>query len=654
MAPGTVLNNSYRIEAALARGGMGEVYRAVNLVTDHTVAIKTIRPEFVDDPVILDMFRREALALREMRHPAVVSYEGAFVDEGGLYFLVMEFVDGEPLSAVMRHGPLAADSIFRLCYRLAQGLAAAHAHGIIHRDLSPDNVILPGGRLDDAKIIDFGIARQTDPAKGTVVSLFAGKFGYVAPEQLGLYGSKVDGRSDIYSLGLVLAAAARGKPIDMGSAPGPAVQARNSVPELSGVAPELHGLLTRMLQPDPKNRPATMQALLEMLASDRGLAPRRAATRRVGMIGVLLGATVLAGGTYALATQTEFGRSAVSGIGQRLAQIIGQIQPSPPPPPSPPAPSPPPTPSPPALSPPAPSPPAPSPPAPSPPPPPAARPSGPRAQIPVQDCDRLAEPPLMRDALTSGTPFDRVDVARAVVVCTAAVTEFPDEPRFKAYLGAVYVRMSRYDLALASLQGAADQNHPFAQYAVGFMHANGFGAARDDAQAITWFRRAAAQGDPYGAHMLGVFLAEGRGAPRDEPAALRLIIQAAGLGYGLAQHDAGVMYENGRGTAQDHERAAHWYRMAADQDHPAGQLALGRMYLEGRGVPQIDAQALHYVRIAADKRYAPAEHFLGLIIENGRAGQLASRGTAVFWYRRAAAGGWAPARQRLQELGERE
>src|SRR5437762_5080973 len=94
LTPGIVLNNTHRIETLVAKGGMGEVYRATNLVTGDTVAVKTVRPEFTGDPKISDLFRREGAALRKVHNPAVVRYEGAFFDDSGQLYLVTEFVDG--------------------------------------------------------------------------------------------------------------------------------------------------------------------------------------------------------------------------------------------------------------------------------------------------------------------------------------------------------------------------------------------------------------------------------------------------------------------------------------------------------------------------------------------------------------------------------
>jgi len=263
LAPGTVLSSTFEIEELVARGGMGEVYRARHRITGDAIAIKTIRPELAGDPKVAELFKREAQALRNLRHPAIVSYEGVFDDGTGSLFLAMEYVDGPSLSKVLHSGPVPPAELARLRDRLAGGLAAAHAQGVVHRDLSPDNVILPGGRIDDAKLIDFGIAKQTEGSKATIIGTdFAGKYAFAAPEQLGMHGGDVGPRADIYSLGLVLAAAALGGPIDMGNSPGTAVQARLKVPDLTKVPADLRASLTRMLQPDPAQRAASMAELI--------------------------------------------------------------------------------------------------------------------------------------------------------------------------------------------------------------------------------------------------------------------------------------------------------------------------------------------------------------------------------------------------------
>jgi predicted Ser/Thr protein kinase len=260
--PGDVLGHTYEIDAVLAQGGMGEVYRAHHNELGSLHAIKVILPHLTSDPRIVAMFKEEAKKLRKVRDDAVVAYEGLFRDEFGRRYLVMEYVDGVSLAKLIKQRALSPDEVRRLRDRCALGLAAAHEKGIYHRDISPDNIILVEGKTELAKIIDFGIAKSTDAGDRTVVGQdFAGKYSYVSPEQLGAFGGQVDGRSDIYSLGLVLVAAAQGRPLDMGNSPISVIEKRQSVPDLSGVPVELRAELEPLLRPNPADRPQSMRDL---------------------------------------------------------------------------------------------------------------------------------------------------------------------------------------------------------------------------------------------------------------------------------------------------------------------------------------------------------------------------------------------------------
>jgi|GEM_PF-2079069 formylglycine-generating enzyme required for sulfatase activity len=260
LTPGQVLGYTYRIERLLARGGMGAVYRARHVDLGSVHAIKVILPELAEDPRTISLFQEEANKLRRLRHDAIVSYEGLFRDEGGARYLVMEFVDGPSLAHVLKSGPLPLSELRQLRDRCAAGLAAAHAKGIIHRDISPDNIILVDGRADLAKIIDFGIAKSTNPGDLTILGQeFAGKYAYVSPEQLGMIESPVDARSDIYSLGLVLAAAAIGRPLDIGGGYLRAIEARRRPLDLTGVPDAFRAEIAAMVDPDPTRRPASLQ-----------------------------------------------------------------------------------------------------------------------------------------------------------------------------------------------------------------------------------------------------------------------------------------------------------------------------------------------------------------------------------------------------------
>lgn len=265
---GDVLNHIFEVRRFIARGGMGEVFEGVNVNSDERVAIKVILPHLAADPAVLAMFRKEARTLTRLGHPALVAYR-VLAQEPQLrvLYIVTEFVDGQNLSDILKDINAGPAELRMLTKRLAEGLAAAHALGAIHRDISPDNVMLPDGRLDHAKVIDFGIAKDLDASTGTIVGDgFAGKLNYVAPEQLGDFGREVGPWTDVYSLALTILAVARHRDVDMGATLVDAVDKRRAGPDLSPIPDELRPILEKMLAPNPVNRARSMEEVLQMLA----------------------------------------------------------------------------------------------------------------------------------------------------------------------------------------------------------------------------------------------------------------------------------------------------------------------------------------------------------------------------------------------------
>src|SRR5258708_3522914 len=282
LAPGTRLNGIFEIDQRIATGGMGEIYRGHAIETGDPVAIKVMRTDLADNAMAMALFRKEASALHNIHHEAIVRYYVFSNDPGtGRLYLAMEFVDGQPLSDLLRRGPLAFEAVRVLQERLAAGLNAAHQLGIVHRDLSPDNVLIPAGDLGKAKIIDFGIARSTRAGDGTIIgSGFAGKYNYVSPEQLGLFGGDITAKSDIYSLGLVLAECLTGRPIDMGGTQFEVLEKRRIVPDLRAVDRHFRPLLEKMLQPNPADRPDSAAVTAWRPGPEAQAPPRRAAAAR--------------------------------------------------------------------------------------------------------------------------------------------------------------------------------------------------------------------------------------------------------------------------------------------------------------------------------------------------------------------------------------
>ena len=193
LRPGAVLGHTYRIEALLGHGALGDMYRATHVELGTVHAIKLISPALGSDPKVVQLLVEEARRLARVRHDAIVAYEGLFRDENGLRYLVTEFVEGPSLSAVLAGRRLEPDEVLRLRDRLAEGLSAVHAGGLIHRDICPDNIILPNGEVGRAKLTEFGFATTGEARNSTLIGVnLAARHAFASPEQLGLYGGRVE------------------------------------------------------------------------------------------------------------------------------------------------------------------------------------------------------------------------------------------------------------------------------------------------------------------------------------------------------------------------------------------------------------------------------------------------------------------------------
>ncbi|HYY34607.1 MAG TPA: protein kinase [Gaiellaceae bacterium] len=198
---GQRIGGRYEVEELVGTGGMSSVYRARDTVLERPVALKILHEHFSSDPEYVERFRREARAIARMNHPNIVTVidRGEFKDR---QFIVFEHVDGETLKDVVaREGPLPVPQALALTQQVALALAFAHEHGVVHRDVKPQNVLLDENGT--AKVTDFGIARSIDPEDAlTETGTLLGSSDYIAPEQAS--GQRVDARSDQYSLGALL------------------------------------------------------------------------------------------------------------------------------------------------------------------------------------------------------------------------------------------------------------------------------------------------------------------------------------------------------------------------------------------------------------------------------------------------------------------
>ncbi len=282
-----ILANNYRIVEKVGEGGMGAVYRAVDLMLDRDVAIKAIRPELAREPEIVERFRSEARLLARVSHPAIATIYSFFQDGDDL-FLAMEFVRGRSLSRILEsEGALPWDQAVRLLSAAMEGIEVAHRAGIVHRDLKPDNLMIgeaSGGST--VKVMDFGIARAAGSGHLTRTGLLVGTLRYMAPEQI--QGEEADHRVDIYALGAVLYQTITGRSPFDGKSDYAIIKAQieEMPPPPSTVVPGIPGWLDRAvlraLAKKPADRFQSVEEMRRFLATRGGTIPTGDVTRVTG------------------------------------------------------------------------------------------------------------------------------------------------------------------------------------------------------------------------------------------------------------------------------------------------------------------------------------------------------------------------------------
>ena len=257
--PGTILAGRYRIIERIGKGGMGEVYRADDLMLDHVVALKFLPVELTRNTEALKRFRGEVRIARQISHPNVCRVYDISEAEGH-HFLSMEHIDGEDLRSLLRRmGRLPPDKAVEIASQLASGLAAAHDKKVMHRDIKPSNVMID--ERGQARITDFGLAAAAGDIETRDIR--SGTPGYMAPEQW--TGKEVTELSDIYSLGLVLYELFTGK---RAFAPGSQEGEKTVEPPskwVEGLNPAVDRVILQCLEREPENRPLSAVAVRSAL-----------------------------------------------------------------------------------------------------------------------------------------------------------------------------------------------------------------------------------------------------------------------------------------------------------------------------------------------------------------------------------------------------
>jgi len=606
----------YEIRDLLGEGGLGQVHAAFDTVLQRDVAIKSLRPELLNDANFVDRFRVEATSLARLNHPNITTIY-SLIPEGKNLYMVMELVRGHTLDDILkkRNAPIEVRESLAIIAQAADGLSYAHSMGVIHRDIKPANLMVAENGV--LKIMDFGIARVRGSQRLTRTGSIVGTLAYMAPEQL--RGEEGDEACDLYSLAIVLYEMLSGSPPFSATSEYDLMQAQINqrpdrlIPRVPGLESGVESALLRALSKKPPQRFPSVRAFSDALGAS---ALRLDAPKILHNDTRLLETPAFAAPiappkrspldqvTGALAPywdrlSPEMRAAAMGGGGAlvvALALIAFLFWPSSS---APPAPAP-------QVV--------------------AAKP----AQLPPQ-APPTARPVTSKSAAPAAPQPGNPSAAGPAVIPGSAPT------------------------SLADIIPAADRGDPAAQNALGLKYATGAdGLPRDETKAVEWYRKAASQGYPAAETNLGDMYLFGRGGLDKNPLdALSWYLKAAQQQWPDAQYRLAYMYEVGLGTAKDAQRAVELYRSAADAGYPDAENVLGVLYATGGdGLPKNDPQAVEWYRKAADQGFAKAEKNLGDMYFFGH-GVDRDYAQAMEWYKKAADQQFAEAQYRLGYMFEK-
>jgi len=272
---GQTLKGMYLIQKRIADGGMGQVYKALHIALDAPFAVKIVKRGLLSDPGVVGRFQREARAVSKLRHPNIVAVTDFGQTDDGTLFMVMEYVAGRSLARVIaEEAPLREHRVVHIGAQILSAFAEAHANQVLHRDLKPENVMIESRRdaPDSVKVLDFGIAKlQIAGAPASTLTragLVCGTPGYMSPEQL--TGGELDGRSDLYAVGVVLYEMLTGRlPFDPSTPVRLAQKQMTETPPAPSTvrpaSPDLEALVLRALSPEREDRPQSAAEMRDEL-----------------------------------------------------------------------------------------------------------------------------------------------------------------------------------------------------------------------------------------------------------------------------------------------------------------------------------------------------------------------------------------------------
>lgn len=641
----------YEIGELLGEGGLGQVHAAFDTVLQREVAVKSLRPELLNDANFVERFRVEATSLARLNHPNITTIYSLIPDDRNLY-MVMELVRGHTLDDILqkRKAPIEVRESLAIIAQAADGLSYAHSMGVIHRDVKPANLMIAENGV--LKIMDFGIARVRGSQRLTRTGSIVGTLAYMAPEQL--RGEEGDEASDLYSLAIVLYEMLSGAPPFSAVSEYDLMQAQINqkpdrlIPRVPGLQSAVEAALLRALAKKPAQRFASARAFSDALGASalRLDAPKilHNDTRLLEPAPELMQiAPAKPSLLRRLVSLSPAMRAASLGGGGALAIAIAfaafMLWPLPPPP--------------------------------------AAT-----AQIPATATPTPLAHPLTPVSLPTATP----QPGNTPATSQSSTSQTPASQTPTASPPAA----SAAPAALSDIISAADRGDPAAQNALGIKYATGAdGLPHDDVRAVEWFRKAAQQnydkaevnlGDMYfyglggldksylqalswylraanqqnaGAQFrLGSMFEQGLGTDVDLKKAVGFYQSAANQGYPDAENLLGLLYATGGdGLARDDSQAIEWYHKAAEQGSRKAQKNLGDMYFRGLGLPGADYKAaLGWYTKAADQNDAAAQYMLGYMSEKGL-GNAQDVAAAIDEYRKAASRGNVDAQHALDRLG---